>query len=117
MNHVQGFLFRVFFVFGGAVKYAGAAAGAVFHRYLYGEFLAGNIAFAVGRFEGFGRIFQRVGIIGFNADSRVRAHQGAETALDAGVRVPFGYHNGNIAFFILRGSGRIYAAFRHSGGG
>ena len=116
VHHIEGFLFRVFFVFGRAVKYAGATTGTVFHRYLYGKFKTGEVGFAVGRFKSLGSIFQGFSVVRFNADSGVRADQGAETALDTSVGVPLGYHNSNVAFFVLGGTGGIYTAFGHSGG-
>ena len=46
----------------------------------------------------------------------MRADQRAETALDAGVGVPLRHHDGDVAFFILGGTGRIDAAFGHGRG-
>ncbi len=117
MYHREGFLFRIFFVFGGAVVYARAAAGAVLYRYLYGEFESGQIGFAVGGFKGFRSVFQGRAVVRFNADCGVRADHRAETALDARIGIPLRNHNGDVAFFVLGGSRRIHAAFRHGGGG
>ena len=57
VDHIDGFFARVLFVFAGAVKHTRAAAGAVFHCYLHGEFFTGQVGFAVGGFESFGSVF------------------------------------------------------------
>ncbi len=56
--------------------------------------------------EGGGRLLQVPGVVGLDPDARVGARQGALAALDAGVRIPRGDFQGDIALLPPGGSRR-----------
>ena len=107
-GHIDGLaagrlLVGIFFL-GRAVEDAGAAAGAVFRGDLNGELHPANsLPLASALLKVFGAFSRYFGIVGLDADGRVRADQRALAALNANVRFPDGNMHGDVAFFVFGG--------------